>query len=106
MPKITYIEYNGVEHPIDVESGLSLMRGAVENGIPGIMADCGGTCSCGTCKVFVDPQWRELTGAASDMEEAILDASDENLPGRRLSCQINVTDELHGLIVRMPLKQF
>lgn len=109
MPKITYIESNGTKHTVKVESGLSLMRGAIENGVPGIIADCGGNCACGTCRVFVEPQWRAPTGEASDMEAAILEGTDEydeKSPGRRLSCQIEVSDALDGMVVRMPKRQF
>ena len=106
MPKVTYIEFNGTEHPVEVETGLSLMRGAVENGVPGIIADCGGTCSCGTCRVLVDPDWREATGEPSDMEEAMLEISEDNGPGYRLSCQINITEAFDGLVVRLPWRQF
>jgi len=109
MPKITYVEWSGTEHSVNVKSGQTLMRGATENGVPGIIADCGGNCACGTCRVFVEPQWRALTGEPSDMEAAILEGTeeyDEKLPGRRLSCQIDVSDALDGLIVRMPKRQF
>ena len=62
MAKITYIEHNGAKHTVEVENGLSVMKGAVQNGIPGILADCGGACACGTCRVFIAPEWREIVG--------------------------------------------
>src|ERR1700732_3812442 len=62
MPKVTYIEYDGTEHPVEVPLGLSVMRGAVTNNVPGIDADCGGECACATCHVYVDPAWLDQTG--------------------------------------------
>lgn len=107
MARITYIEADGTEHVVEVEPGLSVMKGAVLNGVPGILADCGGSASCGTCRVYVDEAWRGRTGEASDDEDAmlVLNVSDDR-PGQRLSCQIEVTEELDGLIVRMPERQF
>jgi 2Fe-2S ferredoxin len=105
MAKITYIEHGGAEHVIDVKSGLSVMEGAVKNNIPGIDADCGGACACATCHVYVDDAWREKTGKPSAMEESMLDFAENVEPSSRLSCQIKVTDDLDGLIVRMPESQ-
>lgn len=107
MVRITYIEANGVEHVVEVEPGLSVMKGAVLNGVPGILADCGGGAACGTCRVFVGEAWRDRTGEASDDEEAMLVLNaDDDRSGQRLSCQIEVTEALDGLIVRMPERQF
>ncbi|TAL01495.1 MAG: 2Fe-2S iron-sulfur cluster binding domain-containing protein [Rhodospirillaceae bacterium] len=106
MVKITYIEASGAEHVIDVMPGLSIMEGAVKNNVPGILADCGGACACGTCRVFVDEAWRERTGKPSDMEEAMLELHDDPSPGQRLSCQIRAVENLNGLVVRMPKSQF
>lgn len=105
MAKITYIEFNGTEHAVDVKSGLSVMEGAIKNNIPGIDADCGGACACATCHVYVDEAWREQAGTASAMEESMLDFAQNVEPNSRLSCQIRVTDALDGLIVRMPEDQ-
>lgn len=81
------------------------MEGAVKNNIPGIDADCGGACACATCHVYVDPDWTERTGTASAMEESMLDFAENVEPNSRLSCQIKVSDDLNGLIVRMPESQ-
>jgi len=105
MPKITYIEHNGTEHTIDVDTGLTVMEGAVRNLVPGIDADCGGACACATCHVYVDPAWAAKTGAREAMEDSMLDFADNVEDTSRLSCQIKVTDELDGLIVRMPQHQ-
>jgi len=104
--RITYIEANGTEHVVDVEPDSSVMRGAVKNGIPGIVAECGGNCACGTCRVYVDESWRGIVGEASEIEEATMEIREDPAPGKRLSCQIKVTDALDGLIVRMPESQW
>jgi 2Fe-2S ferredoxin len=103
-PQITYIEYNGTEHAVEVAVGKSVMRGAVENNIPGIDADCGGQCACATCHVFVDPAWLNRTGlpTAGSTEASMLSFASVTQPNSRLSCQIEVTDILDGLIVRLP----
>ena len=103
MAKITYIEHSGAEHVVDVKDGLSVMEGAVKNNIPGIDADCGGACA--TCHVYVDQAWREKTGTPSAMEESMLDFAENVEPNSRLSCQIKVSDEIDGLVVRMPESQ-
>ena len=103
MAKITYIEHDGKEHVIDVKAGLTVMEGAVKNNVPGIDADCGGACA--TCHVYVDEAWLAKTGDKSAMEESMLDFA-ENVEGNsRLSCQIKVSDDLDGLVVRLPESQ-
>jgi 2Fe-2S ferredoxin len=104
--KITYIEANGAEHAVDVPVGWSVMEGAVKNGIPGILADCGGSCACGTCRVYVPEEWRAKTGKSHDMEDATIEVHDDQTPGKRLGCQIKVSADLDGLVVRMPARQF
>lgn len=104
--RITFIEANGCEHTVDAEPGLSLMEAAKNNGVPGILADCGGNCACGTCRVYVDETWRLKLGDASEMEAATIEAHEDALPGKRLSCQVPLTAELDGLVVRLPQKQF
>ena len=105
MAKITYIEFNGTEHAIDVKNGLSVMEGAVKNNIPGIDADCGGACACATCHVYVQGDWLPKTGDKSAMEESMLDFAENVEDNSRLSCQIKVSDELDGLTVKMPQSQ-
>ena len=102
MPKITLIEFTGQDHVIDAEVGKSLMQNAIDNGVPGIDADCGGACACGTCHCFVEAAWREATGEADAMEEAMLGMRPDREENSRLSCQITVTDELDGLVVKLP----
>ena len=102
MPKVTFIEHNGTVHTVDAEIGKSLMEAAVGNAVPGIDADCGGACACATCHVFVEPEWEAKTGARTEAESAMLNFAAEVQPNSRLSCQIPVTAELEGLVVRMP----
>lgn len=105
MAKITYIEHNGTEHTYDVDNGLSVMEGAIKNSVPGIDADCGGACACATCHVYVDPEWIGKTGTKQDMEQTMLDFAVEVEENSRLSCQIEVSDDLDGLVVRLPQSQ-
>ncbi len=105
MPKIKYIEHNGKEHEVEVPAGWSVMEGAVKNLIPGIDADCGGACACATCHVFVDEAFLGKLPRKDDMEVTMLDFAPEVEANSRLSCQIKVTPELDGLVVRMPKSQ-
>lgn len=105
MPSITYIEFNGTEHRIEVEDGLSVMEGAVNNNVPGIDADCGGSCACATCHVFVDEAWLGKLEPQDDQERSMLGFAAEVKPNSRLACQIKVTPALDGLVVRMPEAQ-
>ena len=105
MAKITYIEFSGKQHVIDVESGTSVMQGAVNNNVRGIIAECGGACSCATCHVYVDNAWTDELAEKGAEETAMLDAVCEPRPNSRLSCQIKVSEDLDGLIVRVPEKQ-
>ena len=105
MPKITYIEHNGKTHKIDVANGLSVMEGAVQNNIPGIDADCGGSCACATCHVYVNEKWFGKLTKKESAEEDMLDMAYEPKKFSRLSCQITVEDSLDGLVVKMPSKQ-
>lgn len=106
MAKITYIEANGAVHVVDVQSGLTVMQGAVGNGIAAIVAECGGNCACGTCRVYIDEAWWEKVGRPSEIEEATMEIRDDASPLKRLSCQIKVTEELEGLVVHLPESQW
>ena len=105
MAKITYIEHNGTNHTIDVQNGLTVMEGAVQNNIPGIDADCGGSMACATCHVYVKEDWFDKTNKKNEGEDDMLDQAYEPKKNSRLSCQIIVTDDLDGLVVDMPEKQ-
>ena len=103
MPRITYIEHNGTTHSTEVSEGSTVMQGARDLAVPGIDADCGGCCACGTCHVFVEADWENKLPARSDSEVAMLESIMDAKPNSRLSCQINVTPELDGLVVHIPL---
>ena len=105
MPKITYIDASGDHKTIDVEKGLSVMEGAIQNNISGIDADCGGGMACATCHVYVKEEWLNKLQIAEDAEQDMIDMAFEPKKNSRLSCQLIVTDELDGLVVTTPSKQ-
>ena len=106
MPKIVFIEHNGEEHVVKADIGRSVMQAAVDNFVPGIVADCGGSCSCGTCHGFVDEQWLPVLPAIQPNEQSLLEGLLETRANSRLTCQLEVTAGLDGLIVRLPKSQF
>ena len=105
MPQITYKDKDGVSKTIEVENGLSVMEGAIQNEVPGIDADCGGAMACATCHVYVEEKWLDKLPKADDAEVDMIDMAHEPKKNSRLSCQLIVTDELEGLIVTTPVKQ-
>lgn len=105
MVSITFLADDGTARRIDACEGLSLMENAVAQGIGSILAVCGGNAYCGTCRVYVDPAWRAITGAPGEIEQPMFDATGDTTPGVRLSCQIPVTPALEGLVVRTPASQ-
>ena len=106
MVQITYVEHDGTEHVVDSQAGVSLMQAAIDNLVPGIDADCGGECSCATCHVMVSENWLEKVGSPGEMEESMLDLNPERQANSRLSCQVEVAEDLDGLKVTMPEFQF
>ena len=105
MPKITFIAPDGTEHVVEIAIGWSVMEGAVKNLVPGIDADCGGACACATCHVYVDPKWVAALPPKAEMEETMLDFAQAAAPNSRLSCQLRVTSQMDGLVLRMPVSQ-
>jgi 2Fe-2S ferredoxin len=105
MATITYIEFNGTSHDVEVQEGVSLMEGALQNGVPGIDGDCGGNAACATCHVYVDPDWLPRTGAPNEMEAAMLELADGQQDNSRLACQIHASADLDGLVLHMPATQ-
>ena len=105
MPKITFIGSDGTTYTVEGEPGSTVMETAIKNNVPGIEAECGGACACATCHVYIEEAWRARTGEPSPMEEDMLDFGYDVRPNSRLSCQIKVTDELDGLVVRVPERQ-
>src|SRR5262245_46336290 len=106
MPKITYIEHAGTVHEIDVPVGRTVMEGGRDAGVVGIVAECGRGCSCSTCHVFIEPEWTRRLPPIQPMEEDMLEFAPGSMVGvSRLGCQIRVTPELDGLILRVPAEQ-
>lgn len=106
MAKITYIQPDGASAVVEATPGSTVMETAKLNNVAGIEAECGGACACATCHVYVDPAWQEKTGKPEPMEEDMLDFAFDVRPESRLSCQIKVTEDLDGLVLRIPEKQF
>ena len=106
MAKITFIQPDGRAQTVEGEAGMTVMETAKKHLVDGIEAECGGACACATCHVDVDDQWRDRVGPPAEMEEDMLDFAFDVRESSRLSCQIKVTPELDGLVVRVPDKQF
>jgi 2Fe-2S ferredoxin len=106
MPEVTYVESDGTEHRIDVPVGVSIMQGAVNHMIPGIEGDCGGLCACGTCHVYLAEQWAALCASPDELEEGILEFAFGVDERSRLSCQIDMSEALQGLVVQLPERQY
>jgi 2Fe-2S ferredoxin len=101
MPRITYLNDDGGRQDLEIDIGSTVMEGAVDNNVPGIVAECGGACACATCHAYIDDAWLERLPPMSEMEDAMLDSALERRPNSRLSCQLEVTAELDGLIVHV-----
>ena len=105
MPKIIYIDKSENKKTVEVDVGLTVMEGAIQNNIPGIDADCGGSMACATCHVYVEEKWLDKIPTAEDAEVDMIDMAHEPKKNSRLSCQIIVTDDLDGLVLTVPEKQ-
>jgi 2Fe-2S ferredoxin len=105
MPQVTFVQYDGTKHVVAAEEGMSVMEVAVRNGVPGINADCGGACACGTCHVYTSPEWAEVLGVPLEDEEAMLEMVEERRPTSRLSCQMRIDANCEGLVIDMPASQ-
>ena len=105
MPKITYIAQDGSSRVVEAPVGGTVMEGAIDNAVDGIVAACGGCCSCSTCHVYIDEAWIEAVGPRHIEEEDTLEYGIDVRPNSRLSCQIEVTQELEGLVVHLPAEQ-
>jgi 2Fe-2S ferredoxin len=105
MIKITFIDAEGTSRTVEAEPGSTVMETAINQGVPGIEAECGGACACSTCHVYIDDAWKEKVGEPSPMEEDMLDFAYGVQPNSRLSCQIRVSEELDGLVLRTPERQ-
>ena len=105
MAKITYTDQKGNSKTIDVDNGLSVMEGAIQNNIPGIDADCGGSMACATCHVYVEEKWLDKLPKPEEAEVDMIDMAFEPKKNSRLSCQLIVSDQFDGLKVTTPKKQ-
>lgn len=101
MPKVTYVDVDGERTEADVANGLSIMEGAIASGVSGILAICGGSCACSTCHAYIDEQWIEAVGPANEIEESTLELATDRRAGSRLTCQIQMSSELDGLVVHV-----
>jgi 2Fe-2S ferredoxin len=106
MPIITFVAHDGTSRTVETDVGYSAMNAAVNNGIDGILGDCGGSCSCCTCHVFVPDEWRDAVGPAGAGEEDLLSIRDDVAENSRLACQITLTPALDGLVLHMPAEQY
>ena len=106
MPLIKFVSHDGISTDINTESGVSLMQAAIDNGIDSILGECGGSCSCATCHCYIDEAWMAKTGEPRSTEKDMLDCVLEPKHNSRLSCQVDITEELDGLIVHLPASQY
>jgi len=105
MPTITFVQPDETEQVVEAKTGQTAMEAAIANMVPGIVAECGGACSCATCHVYVDEAWTERIGGPSEMEEDMLDFAFDVRPTSRLSCQIKIADDMDGLVLHVPEEQ-
>lgn len=106
MPKIIYQTSDGSRHEVEVENGYSVMEGAINNNVEGIVAECGGACACATCHSYIDDEWTDKLAPMDDMEDSMLDAAFERKANSRLTCQIEVSDKLDGLVVHVAENEY
>ncbi len=105
MVKITFVEHDGSQTQVNARSGLSLMKNAVAANVPGVLAECGGNCACGTCRIYFDPEWARLMPQPRESETEMLDYWNEQGAGVRLSCQVPVVEAMDGMVLRLPESQ-
>ena len=106
MPQVKFVAHNGAEYEVEVRNGMNLMQAALKNDIPGIIGDCGGSCACATCHIYVEDAWLGKLKSVDEAEALMLDQAMEVTQNSRLACQIVVHDELDGLSVSIPERQF
>ena len=106
MIRVTFIDHLRQAREVEADTDCSLMQAAVEHSIDGIVAECGGACSCATCLCYVDDAWADRVGPPTGMERAMVEGALDERPTSRLSCQITLTDELDGLVVHLPPSQY
>lgn len=105
MVRITFVEHDGTRTDVDAEPGMSLMKAATYGAVPGISADCGGNCACGTCRIYVPAEWRSHFPAIRQAEQEMIDFWQDGTDGVRLSCQVKATHDMDGLVLNLPSDQ-
>lgn len=105
MPKLTFVQKDGTPSEVNAVVGDSVMETAIDNDIDGIVAECGGACSCATCHVYVENGWLDKLPPPDSLEDGMLDCVIDRQPNSRLSCQIRVSDEIDGIVVHVPASQ-
>jgi len=105
MLTVTLVESAGMEHVLQVEAGTNVMQAAIDHGVAGILADCGGCCSCATCHCYVDEAWRDRFAAPSEAESELVSYAFDPLPNSRLACQLVLQSDHDGLVIRLPARQ-
>ena len=105
MPKVTFVQKDGSPSEVNAVVGDSVMETAIDNDIDGIVAECGGACSCATCHVYVENGWLDKLPPPDSLEDGMLDCVIDRRPNSRLSCQIRVSDEIDGIVLRVPASQ-
>ena len=105
MVKVTFIEHDGTSLTVDSGDGETLMQAATQNGVRGITAECGGARVCGTCHCYIDEPWLSAAGTPCEDEKLMLEFSENYRPNSRLSCQIQVTEAIDGMVVHLPSSQ-
>lgn len=106
MATVHYVEHDGTRHTVDVEEGMTLMEGAQLNSVPGIVAECGGMCSCATCHCYIEGEWASKIPPLGETEKKMLETADKLRDSSRLSCQIVMNDDLDGIEVGLPPSQY
>lgn len=106
MPTVVFIDHTGEKYTIDAPLNRSLMQVALDNGVPGILGDCGGSCSCATCHGFIDQPWADKLGTRTESETYMLEGVPDVRDTSRLCCQIRVTEDLDGIVIHLPEEQY
>ncbi|MCB1668291.1 MAG: 2Fe-2S iron-sulfur cluster-binding protein [Porticoccaceae bacterium] len=106
MPLVNFYDHEGNHFEVNVETGTSVMQAAIDNGIDGILAECGGACSCATCHCYIDSAWTEKAGAPSEIEQQMLECAVDPQENSRLACQVTVTEEMDGVVINLPESQY
>ena len=102
MAKVVFVEHNGIEHKVEGDNGQTLMQLALDNAVPGIDADCGGGCACGTCHVLIEAEWLAKANSVNSSEASMIEMAPDRSENSRLACQVQVSDALDGMVVKLP----